>query len=61
MGILPTNAISHKLVDLELNLEWLGSSLRELSLKCPLSLSTLNRLKIDKAGIKITKKYKLTW
>lgn len=58
---LPPNAVTHSLIDLESNEIWKEKSLFHLSKITPISLSTLNRLKNNKAGIKITKKYKLIW
>ena len=55
------NAIKHTLVDLELNIEWTELSLMKLSKVCPVSISTLSRLKNKTAGKLITSKYKLIW
>ena len=60
-GKLPPNAIKHTLIDLESGAEWTELSLKGLSKLCPLSSTTLWRLKINTAGIKITNKYKLVW
>lgn len=48
-------------VTLETSEKWEEPSLTALSKTCPLGLSTLVRLKRGVCGIKITKKYKLTW
>jgi group I intron endonuclease len=60
-GKLPPNAMEHKLINLDTNEEWIEKSLKHLSEICPLSLTTLSRLKVDKAGKKVTQKYKLIW
>lgn len=58
---LPPNALEHTLIDLETNISWKEKSLKHLSKICPLSYATLCRLKKDKCGKKITKKYKIIW
>lgn len=58
---LPYNAIKHKLTDLKTNEIWEEDSLKRLSVSCPLSLSTLIRLKKLTAGKVILNNYKLEW
>ena len=58
-GKTPGNAIKCKLIDLETGDIWEAESLKHLSQKCPISLPTMFRLRNNKAGKKITKKYKL--
>jgi group I intron endonuclease len=60
-GILPPNAKPHTLIDIQDSVSWTDKSLKHLSEICPLSLSSLNRLKSNSAGRKVTKKYKLIW
>lgn len=60
-GTPASNKIAHQLLDLETNEIWKSDSLKELSLICPLSCTTLSKLKNNNCGIKITKKYKITW
>ena len=58
LGKRPHNAINCKIIDVENNLEYYGSSLKDLSTQSPLSLSTINRLKNGTCGQKIADKYK---
>lgn len=60
-GKLPPNAIKHTLVDLETQEMWEEKSLTHLSLICPLSLSTLVRLKRGDVCQKLKIKYKIIW
>lgn len=57
IGKIPGNAIKCSLIDLENDQIWSGESMKELSELCPLSLPSLHRLKFNKAGKKITKRY----
>ena len=57
LGKLPTNAIQCSIIDLETNEIWQANSMKELSIMCPLSLPTINRLKRGIAGKKVTKRY----
>lgn len=50
--------IKCKLIDIENNIEWEGESIKDLSNKVPISLSTLNRLS---QGIKVSKKIMNTY
>lgn len=58
-GRVAPNKIAHSLTDVDKNEVWEASSLKELSLICPISLTTLSRLKNETAGIKIKSKYRL--
>lgn len=58
---LPPNAITHYLIDTESGEEWSAKSLKHLTKICPLSSSTIHRLKTGKCGIKIKNKYKIKW
>lgn len=58
-GRVAPNKIAHSLIDVDKNEVWKASSLKELSLICPISLTTLSRLKNKTAGIKIKSKYRL--
>ena len=60
-GKLPPNAIKHTLIDLDTGEKWEEKSLKHLSEICPLSASTLARLKTGNVGEKIKNKYKLVW
>ena len=53
------NKIAHSLTDVDTNEVWEAKSLAELSLVCPLSLTTLSRLKKGTTGMKIKNKYVL--
>jgi group I intron endonuclease len=61
IGVTPSNAVPHKLMDNDTGEEWSDKSLSHLSIICPVSISSLGRLKLGKAGKNFTKKYKLTW
>ena len=50
--------IKCKLIDIENNIEWEGESIKDLSNKVPISLSTLSRLS---QGIKVSKKIMNTY
>jgi group I intron endonuclease len=56
---IPPNALKCKLIDNDTGEYWRGDSLKDLSKKTPISLSSINRLQSKTAGIKLTKKYKL--
>jgi group I intron endonuclease len=58
LGEIPHNAIQCKLVDLVEDIEYCGTSMKDLSKNSPLSLSTINRLKNGNCSEKITNKYK---
>lgn len=58
-GKEPCNALSCVLLNQDNQEKWEGSSLKNLSTKTPISLSTLNRIRSKTAGKKISKKYKL--
>lgn len=60
-GLPALNRIPHTLIDKETNERWIGESLYDLSKKCPISISTLTRLKKNKCGKLITEKYKILW
>lgn len=54
------NSIKCKLINILTNEEWIADSIIELSKVCPLSLSSLNRLKANKdSQTKLLKQYKL--
>lgn len=58
IGSIPHNAISCQIIDIVDNIEYIGYSLKDLSTKSPLSLSTINRLKNGTCGKKIMNRYK---
>lgn len=58
-GQLPHNVIKCKLINKKTNKEWTGYSLKDLASKTPISLSTINRLKIGTVGKGIKETYKL--
>jgi len=60
-GITPSNAILHTLINKITGEKWEANSLKKLSEICPISLATLNRLKRNQSGIKITNIYKILW
>lgn len=60
-GKLPPNAITHYLLDIESGEIWSSKSLKHLAEICPLSYSTLSRLKIGTCSIQIKNKYKIKW
>jgi len=58
LGKIPYNAINCKLIDIINKLEYIGCSLKDLSNKSPLSLSTINRLKNGTCGRETSERYK---
>lgn len=60
-GKKPYNSIPHTLKDVATGKEWTALSLSDLSKVCPISISTLSRIKSGKAGVLIKKRYTLTW
>lgn len=55
----PPNALKCRLIHIKTKQEWTSDSLKRLSETSPISLSTINRIKRNKAGYKIKSEYKL--
>lgn len=58
-GKVTVNALKCKLINIQTNEAWEAASISALSKICPISISTLQRLKNNKAGTFITNTYKL--